>query len=274
MVHQSSQSLVEIDVFVLAVCPTRMERAMTHLVGHQVRRAGALALAVAALLVGSLIATGVEASDPPPAPTGLSATVATGGIELSWTAPTLDPGEDAPTGYDVEMRKTSAAGDSDWATIAEDVSDTEYTSTELLMTEQTYEFRVSAVYSEDSTSGPSDSVSVTAPGVSKPGSLTKTRTISGIELAWIAPTLSWTGIALTLSGYVIERDSWYTISHPELGQDFTSDEHSVGSDATSYTDTSTVDSRTYGYSIYAVYGYVRSNTQDGDFVFLQGVGTE
>jgi len=230
---------------------------------------------VAALFVGFLFSTVVDASDPPPAPTGLSATAATGGIELSWSAPTLDPGEDAPTGYDVEMRKTSAAGNSDWATIAEDVSDTDYTSTELLMTAQTYEFRVSAVYSEDSTSDPSDAVSVTAPGVSKPGSLTKTRTTSGIDLAWTAPTLSWTGIALTLSGYVIERDSWYTVSHPELGQDYTSEElDALASDVTSHTDTSTVSTRTYGYSIYAVYGYVRSNTQSGDFVFLQGVGTE
>ncbi|MYA02659.1 MAG: fibronectin type III domain-containing protein [Chloroflexi bacterium] len=248
---------------------------MTGLTGSLVRRPWALALVVGALLVGLLIASGVEASDPPPAPTDLSATVATSGIELSWSAPTLDPGEDAPTGYDVEMRKTSAAGDSEWETIAEDVSDTEYTSTELLMTEQTYEFRVSAVYSEDSSSDPSDSVSITAPGVSKPGSLTKTRTTSGIDLAWTAPTLSWTGLALTLSGYVIERDSWYTVSHPELGQDYTSEElDTAGSDATSYTDTSTVNTRTYGYSIYAVYGYVRSNDQDGDFVFLQGVGTE
>ena len=247
---------------------------MTSSARSRVWRFRALALAVAALLVGSLIASAVDASDPPPAPTGLTATVATGGIELSWSAPAVDPGDDAPTGYDVEMRMTSAAGDGDWSTIAEDVSDTEYTSTELLMTEQTYEFRVIAVYSEDSSSDPSDAVSITAPGVSKPGSLTKTRAADGIDLAWITPTLSWTSITLTLSGYVIEWDSWYTVAHPELGQDFTSGELSVGSDATSYTDTSTVDTRTYGYSIYAVYGYVRSNTQDGQFVFLQGVGSE
>ncbi|MDE2895221.1 MAG: fibronectin type III domain-containing protein, partial [Chloroflexota bacterium] len=234
---------------------------MTGLTGSPVRRPWALALAIAGLLLGLLLASVVEASSTP-APTDLSATVATGGIELSWSAPTLEPGEDAPTGYDVEMRTTSAAGAGDWKTIAEDVSDTEYTSTELLMTEQTYEFRVSAVYSEDSSSDPSDSVSVTAPGVSKPGSLTKTRTTSGIELTWLAPTLSWTGIALTLSGYVIERDSWYTVSHPELGQDYTSEVlDTPASDATSYTDASTVDTRTYGYSIYAVYGYVRSNDQ-------------
>lgn len=247
---------------------------MTGLIGPLVGRPWALAIAIAALLLGLLIASVVEASSDTPAPTGLSATVAAGGIELSWSAPALDPGVDAPTGYDIEMRETSAAGNGDWTTIAEDVSDTEYTSTELLMTEQTYEFRVIAVYSEDSSSDPSDAVSVTAPGVSKPGSLTKTRTTSGIELEWIAPTLSWTSITLTLSGYVIEWDSWHTVAHPELGQDFTSGELSVGSDATSYTDTSTVDTRTYGYSIYAVYGYVRSNTQDGEFVFLQGVGSE
>lgn len=239
-----------------------------------VHRRRVLALAVAALLFGSLITSAVYASDDAPAPTGLSATVAAAGIELSWSAPTLDPGDDAPTGYDVEMRETSAAGDGDWTTIAEDVSDTEYTSTELLMTEQTYEFRVIAVYSEDSSSDPSDAVSITAPGVSKPGGLTKTRTTSGIELEWTAPTLSWTSITLTLSGYVIEWDSWYTVAHPELGQDFTSGEISAGSDATSYTDTSTVNTRTYGYSIYAVYGYVRSNTQDGEFTFLQGVGSD
>ena len=247
---------------------------MTGLIRPRARRPWALALAMAALLFGVLASSAVEASDPPPAPTGLSATAATGGIELSWTAPEVDPGADEPTGYDVEMRTTSAAGDGDWTTIAEDVADTDYTSTELLMTDQTYQFRVSAVYSADSKSDPSDSVSVTAPGVSKPGGLTKTRTSSGIDLAWTAPTLSWTGIALTLSGYVIERDSWYTVAHPELGQDYTTEEIAVGSDTTSYTDTSTVDTRTYGYSIYAVYGYVRSNTQDGDFVFLQGVGTE
>lgn len=248
---------------------------MAVLARRRVHRPQALALLVAALLFGSLIASRAEASDPPPAPTGLTATVATGGIELSWSAPTVDPGDDAPTGYDVEMRKTSLAGNADWSTIAEDVSDTEYTSTELLMTDQTYEFRVSAVYSEDSKSDPSDSVSVTAPGVSKPGSLTKTRSTSGIELSWTAPSLSWTGIALTLSGYVIERDSWYTVEHPELGQDYTSEElDTAASNVTSYTDTSTVNTRTYGYSIYAVYGYVRSNDQDGDFVFLQGVGTE
>lgn len=239
-----------------------------------VRRRRVLALAMAALLFGSLITSAVYANDDAPAPTGLSATVATGGIELSWSAPTVDPGADAPTGYDIEMRETSAAGDGDWSTIAEDVSDTDYTSTELLTTEQTYEFRVIAVYSEDSSSDPSDAVSVTAPGVSKPGSLTKTRTTSGIDLAWTAPTLSWTSITLTLSGYVIEWDSWYTVAHPELGQDFSSGEISVGSDATSYTDTSTVNTRTYGYAIYAVYGYVRSNTQDGEFTFLQGVGSE
>ena len=229
--------------------------------------------AAALLLMISLTLPSALGTGSLPAPDNLTASIDSDGIDLSWDAPTVEDGQDPPTGYDVQMRTRSDAGLGDWDTIAEDETGTEYTSTELLHGGRQYDFSVIAVYSATTQSGRSDSVTVTAPTVGTPQSLTKSRTDDGIDLTWTAPTLSWDDSPVSLSGYVIVRVSWYRVAHPTLGQDYqTEDLASLGSDTLTYTDETTIAEKSYGYSIYAVYGYVRGATQNGDSTFLEGVG--
>lgn len=234
---------------------------------------GIAAISLFALInLGSAVVAQEEST--PPAPTGLTASVESDGIDLSWTAPVVDEGGANPTGYDVEMGEPTGEGEISFSTIAEDVTGTEYTSTELLYTGRTYEFRVSAVYSETSSSNPSGTATVTAPSVPKPQSLSTSRSSSGISVSWTAP-LSWDDLSVSLSGYVIERVSWYRVSHETLGQDYRDEVlTSVDSSTTSYTDTTTIRPKSYGYSVYSVFGgYVRSNDQTGDETYLVGVNT-
>ena len=228
-------------------------------------------LVVALALVGMLARSLVEASNNTPAPTGLTAAVTADGIDLSWTAPVVAQGEDNSSSYTIQVREVVLDNVGDWTTVATGVSGTTYRSTRMLYTELIYQFSVIAVYGTASSSA-SNTASVTAPAVPKPQGLTQTRTSEGIELSWRAPTLSWTSIALTLTGYVIERQSWPNEVAPGEGLTITYEElDPLDSDTTSYTDDTATRDRTYAHAVYAVYTYVRSASEEGEFEFHVGV---
>ena len=140
-------------------------------------------------------------SEPPGAPTGLTATPGNARVSLSWTAPT-DTGGSEITDYVVQWRLKS---DIIWVTLNDGTGTTTSATVTGLQNGSEYVFRVWAVYGESL--GPtSGSVLATpsAPASAPPGPPLTLTVISGntqASLSWTAPT-STGGAAIT--DYIIE----------------------------------------------------------------------
>ena len=140
-------------------------------------------------------------SEPPGAPTGLTATPGNARVSLSWTAPT-DTGGSEITDYVVQHRLKS---DIIWVTLNDGTGTTPSATVTGLQNGSEYVFRVWAVYGESL--GPmSGSVLATpsAPASAPPGPPLTLTVISGntqASLSWTAPT-STGGAAIT--DYIIE----------------------------------------------------------------------
>ena len=177
----------------------------------------------------------------PGKPTGLTATAdGQTEIDLSWTAPSDDGGEDI-TGYKIEVSTNGTS----WSVLE---SDTDSTSTSYshtgLTAGSTRHYRVSAINSEGT--GPaSDSDSATTNAATKPGRPTAlTATADGqteIDLSWTAPSSDG---GADITGYRIEvspnGNSWSNL------------EANTGSTSTSYSHTGLTADSTRHYRVSAI----------------------
>ena len=108
---------------------------------------GALVAALAVLALAAVsVASLVYAQDPPPAPTGLSASASSGGITLSWTAPDAD----GVTGYQILRRLSSDGWVWSEAVYVDDTGSTatSYTDSDVEAGEE-YHYRVKARYGSE-----------------------------------------------------------------------------------------------------------------------------
>ncbi|MXX32461.1 MAG: fibronectin type III domain-containing protein [Chloroflexi bacterium] len=147
---------------------------------------------------------------PVPAPTNLSGSAKSQGLEITWDEPdTSDIDLDIDiVGYEILRRRAKPA----YETIE---SNTDSTSTTYLdnLTEangffiagQGYTYQVRAIYEDDERyeyrSDPSDSGTVWVPNYLKPDNFSSDVSGGDIELEWDAPTISWNANRHGLTGY-------------------------------------------------------------------------
>ena len=207
--------------------------------GGRAGRAPALAVAAAAVAAAAVLAAAphavqwADAGSPDP-PTDLKATdVSPTGIDLSWSAPADDGGEEI-TGYRIERKEAGR----DYATIETDTDSTSttYEDREGIKTRTTYVYRVSAI-NDDGTGGASSEATArttesskgyeqAAPG--RPRSLTADDiSDSEVRLKWREPSDNGSP---PVTGYKIE--------HREAGEDddeYVAAESNTRSSGTEYT---------------------------------------
>ena len=229
------------------------------------RRTLALAILIAGLLsihAGVVIAqTDPQTGTPSTltaAPTSLAASVTAAGVNLSWTAPTLET--ESISGYEVERRRVLEY-ETAWITVVRSTgtTDTSYVDGTASVNGAEYAYRVKAVRGEDddrAVSAASNTASVTIPNPPRPIDLTASSTSDGIALSWSAGHLSWQSVSLSLTGYEIRR---IETAHPgNLDPEWEVLVNNTNSTDTSYLDATGYTSIEYSYAIRAVHGYLRS----------------
>ncbi len=191
-------------------------------------------------------------------PSSLTGAIASTGVALSWTAPTLET--DTLTGYEVARRRVLNYATS-WVTIVEDTDSlgTSYTDASADVNGAEYEYRVHALRGEgddQERSAASNVITVTIPNPPRPQDLTATSTTSGVQLSWSAGHLSWQSVSLSLNGYEIRRiESRHAGNRNPEWEVLVDNTNSAN---TSYLDASGYTTIQYSYAIRAVHGFLRS----------------
>ena len=194
-----------------------------------------------------------QASEPPAAPTGLTApSVTHDSVTLSWD----DPGDDSVTGYQVLRRSRDGVEYGDWEGAAEFVAvvddtgsaATSYTDSSVVRHTR-YVYRVKAINSAG-TSGQSNYVNVETPGVpAAPTGLTAPSvTHDSVTLGWDDPGDD------SITGYRVLRRSRDGVEYGdwEGAAEFVAVVDDTGSAETSYTDSSVVRHTRYVYRVKAI----------------------
>ena len=145
-----------------------------------------------------------------PAPTNLSGSAKSLGLEITWDAPDLsDIDLDIDiVGYEIQRRRAKPA----YETIEDNTNSTTTTyldnlteSNGYFIAGQEYTYQVRAIYEDDDRyeyrSDPSDSTTVSVPNYLKPDNFSSEISGSDIELEWDAPTISWNANRHSLTGY-------------------------------------------------------------------------
>ncbi len=184
---------------------------------------------------------------PPQKPTNLAASLS-GGVTLTWTAPT-NAGNNGATiaGYRID-RQVAGAGNPYITIVPRTITATTTYIDATAAGATTYNYRVHAVndFAKHSTS--SNTTQITLPADQPPGTptnLTSTATTGQITLAWTAPTNAGNNGA-TIAGYKIVR----RIVKP--GTVLTPIVENTQTSVTTYTDTDIQANTTYAYRIYAI----------------------
>jgi len=201
------------------------------------------------------------------APTGFTGTLKTSGIEFSWTAPTVESSgefEIELVGYMIQRAYQLADGSSGWTVDYESSSDTSTSQTvsPTLAEDSDYNFRVIGIFRiNDSYNqrGPASStVTISIPAAPSASSLSATVGDDGMDVSWTAPSLSWLSNLPSLSAIVVERLETDADGVAVAGASWT-ELATLGTAATSYSDTTGSSGSSYLYGLRAVYDFVRGD---------------
>ena len=199
-----------------------------------------------------------ESTSDDQAPTDLSAALAeSGGVALTWTAPTEEA--DSVTGYEI----LRAAGEGDMATLVSDTASTTtaYTDTTATDAGETYAYQVKAIRGEDRSqaSGQAQVQIPHDPVDLAPTSLTAQ--ISIVSLVGEQGSSSTTSVSLSWTAPAEDADSvdGYEILRAVGGGELASLVDDTGNTTTSYDDANAIQAgETYTYRVKAIRGEDRS----------------
>ncbi|MCY3921776.1 MAG: hypothetical protein OXG27_05200 [Chloroflexi bacterium] len=201
------------------------------------------------------------------APTGFTGTLKTSGIEFSWTAPTVESSADYEVelvGYMIQRAYQGADGSSGWTVVYESSSDTATSQTvsPTLAEDSDYNFRVIGIFRiNDSYNrrGPaSDTATISIPAAPTASNLSATVGDDGTDVEWTAPSLSWRSDLPSLTSIVVERLETGADGVAVAGASWT-ELSTLGTGATSYTDSTGTSGSYYLYGVRAVYDFVRGD---------------
>ncbi|MCY3733034.1 MAG: fibronectin type III domain-containing protein [Chloroflexi bacterium] len=201
------------------------------------------------------------------APTGFTGTLKSDGIEFSWTAPAVESSPDYEVelvGYMIQRYVQLPSGALGWSEVYESSSDTStnQTVTPALSEDSDYNFRVMGIFRiNDSYNqrGPaSDTVTVSIPAAPTAANLSATIGDDGTDVEWTAPSLSWRSDLPSLTSIVVERLETDADGVAVAGASWT-ELSTLGTGATSYSDTSGSSGSYYVYGVRAVYDFVRGD---------------
>lgn len=230
------------------------------------KRFAALGLLLIGLCLSLVITQGASQPDLSE-PTGFTGTLKTSGIEFSWTAPTVESSggyEIELVGYMIQRAYQLADGASGWTVEYESSSDTATSQTvsPTLAEDSDYDFRVTGIFRiNDSYNqrGPASStVTISIPAAPSASNLSATVGDDGVDVEWTAPSLSWLSNMPSLTSIVVERLETDADGDAVDGASWTV-LTTLGTGATSYSDTTGDSGSHYLYGVRAVYSFVRGD---------------
>lgn len=201
------------------------------------------------------------------APTGFTGTLKSDGIEFSWTAPTVESSPDYAVelvGYMIQRYVQLPSGALGWSEVYESSSDTSTSQTvsPTLAEDSDYNFRVMGIFrindSYNQRGSASDTVTISIPAAPAASNLSATVGDDGTDVEWTAPSLSWRSDLPSLTSVVVERLETDADGVAVAGASWT-ELSTLGTSATSYTDSNGTGGSYYLYGVRAVYDFVRGD---------------